>query len=333
MIDATRPFADEDPSRTLRETFVTFGALKLVWLVAALHAAPLALRALASAITGLILVRAFILYHDALHGALYRGPGRFARAMRALITLFGYVVLTPSRVWRSTHNYHHAHTAQIVGSHIGSYATLTRAMYEKLPPRDRWMYRATRHPLTIALGYLTVFLWGMCIGPFLRDRRNRREVLATLAFHGALHAAALWLGGLSTWLLAVLLPLAVACASGALLFYVQHNFPSMVLRSRETWQYTDAALESSSYLKTGPVAAWFTGNIGYHHVHHLNPGIPFYRLAEAMAAVPELQRPHTVTLSLPALWACLRLDVWDATLERMVPLAETSAPPRGITAG
>jgi omega-6 fatty acid desaturase (delta-12 desaturase) len=86
------------------------------------------------------------------------------------------------------------------------------------------------------------------------------------------------------------------------------------------WSYDKAALESSSFLITGPLAAWFTANIGYHHLHHLNSRIPFYRLPEAVAGIPELQRPKTTSLQPMEIIRCLRLKVWDTEARRMVGL-------------
>ena len=116
-----------------------------------------------------------------------------------------------------------------------------------------------------------------------------------------------------------LLPLNVAFVTGAYLFYAQHNFEDVKLRGRHEWEFTRAALESSSYMPMGPAMRWFTANIGYHHVHHLNSRIPFYRLPEAMAAIPELQHPGETRLRPRDILACLALKLWDADAQQMVP--------------
>jgi omega-6 fatty acid desaturase (delta-12 desaturase) len=238
---------------------------------------------------------------------------------------FGTLVLTPPSVWRSTHNYHHAHTAKIVGSHIGSYAMLTVDLWRRATPTQRLAYRATRHPLTMALGYATIFLYGMCLAPFLRDRRKHRDGLVALVAHVAVSVLAWWALGPVGWALVVIVPLGVACALGSYLFYAQHNFPGIVVQPRESWSYATAALASSSYMEMGPVMAFFTGNIGYHHVHHLNPGIPFYRLPEAMAALPALQHPTRTSLWPRDVAACLALKLWDPARGRMVDYRSTSS--------
>jgi omega-6 fatty acid desaturase (delta-12 desaturase) len=114
------------------------------------------------------------------------------------------------------------------------------------------------------------------------------------------------------------LPLCLATAVGGYLFYAQHNFPGVFVQPRESWSYTEAALHSSSFMKMGPVLRFFTANIGYHHVHHLLAQIPFYRLPEAMAALPELHDPPTTSFAPGEVLACFRLKLWDADLGQMV---------------
>jgi omega-6 fatty acid desaturase (delta-12 desaturase) len=109
---------------------------------------------------------------------------------------------------------------------------------------------------------------------------------------------------------------------GAYLFYAQHNFPGVSFRTNKDWNYAKAALESSSYMKMNPVMQWVTANIGYHHVHHLNAKIPFYRLPEAMEKLPELQEVKTTTLQIRDIVACLKLKVWDPEENRMVTMKE-----------
>jgi omega-6 fatty acid desaturase (delta-12 desaturase) len=102
------------------------------------------------------------------------------------------------------------------------------------------------------------------------------------------------------------------------LFYAQHNFPGIDVQPRQSWSYVAAALGSSSYMRMGRLMKFVTGNIGFHHVHHLNPSIPFYRLPAAMHAIPELQTPHTTSLSLRDVRACLSLKLWDPQRSVMV---------------
>jgi len=109
-------------------------------------------------------------------------------------------------------------------------------------------------------------------------------------------------------------------------YFFPYNFPGVVFRKNAEWSYTDAALESSSYMKLNPFMQWVTANIGFHHIHHLNSKIPFYRLPEAMAAIPELQEAKVTTLKPSAIIACLKLKVWDAEQNKMIGFDEMDPP-------
>ncbi|MFL6236011.1 MAG: fatty acid desaturase family protein [Thermoanaerobaculia bacterium] len=313
LLAASRPYIEEDRRAGWRHTLVGFSALAatlaaIVWLDAPWARAPL------SVLAGLLTVRCFILYHDYMHGSLLRGSKLAAVLFRA----YGVLTLNPPRIWRETHNYHHLHTARIAGSHIGSYPVVTTAQWRRMSPRQRLQYRLTRHPLTIAAGYVTVFLAGMCLRPFLRRPRHNFDSGLALALHLLLLWTAWRLGGAATMLFAVILPQAVASALGAYIFYVQHNFPEVEIRGRREWTYAEAALHASAFIDMGPVARWFFGNIGFHHVHHLNPRIPFYRLPEAMEQIPELRDPPRTTLGWRDVVTSFRLKVWDPERNEMV---------------
>ena len=126
--------------------------------------------------------------------------------------------------------------------------------------------------------------------------------------------------GFAATFFVIFLPYFIACATGSYLFYIQHNFPSVVFKENAGWTYEGAALESSSYCKMGPLMHYFTGNIGYHHIHHLNSKIPFYRLPEVYAKMPELQQAKETSLNPLEILRCLRLKIWDADAQRMVSL-------------
>lgn len=317
LIDATRPFTKESRARSWYELLVTLAVLSATTAVAAI--APWwPVRLVAAVVSGLVIVRGFIIYHDYMHGALLRK----SPLARAIMYAYGVLVLTPPRVWRETHNYHHAHNAKIVGSHVGSYPVVTVEMWKKLEPGQRVMYRIARHPLTVMLGYGGIFLYGMCASSFLRRPAKNWDSALALVVHFGIFAVVWWAFGFATLFFVFLLPLMVACAMGAYLFYAQHNFEGVHLQPRHEWSYTRAALESSSYMEMGPVMEWFTGNIGYHHVHHLNPTIPFYRLPEAMADIPELQTAKVTSLRPRDVAACFRLKLWDPEAGRMVGYRE-----------
>ncbi|HEX7664313.1 MAG TPA: fatty acid desaturase [Polyangiaceae bacterium] len=313
VLASTREFARESRTQSWIAVGSTFALLALCT-VTAFVARPWPVRVIASLLEALLIVRAFILFHDFQHNAILRG----SKIARAFFWTFGLTVLTPPRVWRDTHNYHHANNAKIVGSHVGSYPIVTVAMWSAMSPAQRMAYRIARHPLTIALGYFTVFAWGMCVSPLLRAPKKNRSAVLALAFQVLAAIVLVHAFGVDAWLYAVFAPLVLAMALGSYLFYAQHNFEGMELRARENWSYVAAALTSSSYMPLGPIGRYFTGNIGYHHVHHLNPGIPFYRLPEAMAAIEELQTPHETRLRWHDISAGFRGDVWDSLENEMI---------------
>jgi omega-6 fatty acid desaturase (delta-12 desaturase) len=315
IIKASNAFAHEDVRRSWFYLVTTLLGLWACQLGAAITT-PWWLRLGFGVVAGLFTVRAFIVYHDFKHGAILRG----SRSARLILDAFGLYALTPSKVWTQTHNYHHAHTAKIVGSHVGSYMMLTTAQWEAITPGQRFMYRLVRHPITILLGYVTVFMYGFCAAAFSRNPRKNIDSLLAIVLQ-LLLIATLWrVFGWNVLLYALLVPQFVAHALGAYLFYAQHNFPDAYVQPREEWSFVRASLESSSYMQLGPVMRYFTGNIGFHHVHHLNHRIPFYRLPEAMAAIDELREPHGVTsLALRDIVACFRLKLWDAEHGRLVP--------------
>lgn len=317
LIDATRPFAVEDKTKSwfaFLSTLVLMSGSVSVAFVTPTTSVGWALRVFASVFAGLLAVRFFILYHDHLHGALLRN----SVVAKTLFVIYGMLIMTPPKVWRETHNYHHANTAKIVGSHVGSYMMVTTGMWAKMTPRQRLMYKTIRHPLTILAGYFTLFMLGMGISPFLRAPKKHWASLAGVLLNWTLSGLLIWQFGFVTFFFGMFLPLAIAMMSGGYLFYAQHNFPDIFVQPRETWSYTRAALESSSYMEMGPIMQFFTGSIGYHHVHHINSMVPFYRLAEAMEAIPELRHPHKTSLRPGDIWACFQLKLWDPEAGKMV---------------
>lgn len=323
LLDATRPFAMESPIKSwwhVGSTLVVLGAA----LVVAAVAEWWLIRIGASVLGGLVLVRAFILYHDFMHHALLR-DSRFAKAV---FYLFGLLLLTPPRYWRYSHNFHHGNVGKVlrpdtgpsllVTSDIGSFPLMTTDAWQETSIWQRLRYRVTRHPLTLLFACVTVFLFSLCLLPLLRDPRKYWDSALSLIAHGTLVAGIWTVWGFPMVFFTCLLPFAIASAIGAYLFYAQHNYEGMRILKPEEWTYYRGATESSSHMKLGPLMHWFTGNIGYHHVHHLNPLIPFYRLPEAMAAVPELQHAQMTSLRTRDILTCLRLNLWDAKRRRLV---------------
>jgi acyl-lipid omega-6 desaturase (Delta-12 desaturase) len=320
LMRATKPFAKEIPSRSWSGLIGTVA----VW--AALVAAVVLLpwwwaKAIVSLPLGLVIVRLFILYHDYCHGAIFRR----SKVAKPIMTAIGWYTMAVPSVWRETHNYHHANNSKLTGSSIGSYPIVSLGVYKVLKPKKRQQLKVVRHPLFMVLGLFTTFFVGMSISPFLRDRKQHWTApLALAAWWGILIALTVFAG----WQIALfgwLVPGIISCAAGSYLFYAQHNFPDARFQGRREWEFTRAALESSSMFDMGPVMHWFTGNIGYHHIHHLNDKIPWYRLPEAYRELPELQQPGRTSWSMRDIAACLRCHVWDPERGRMISFADADA--------
>jgi omega-6 fatty acid desaturase (delta-12 desaturase) len=266
-----------------------------------------------SVLAGLVMVRVFICYHDFEHGTILHG----SRLAKVLLHGYGLLVLNPPSIWSRSHGHHHRNVGRVFGASIGSYPLMTRAGYADCSRGEQRAYALSRNPAVIAAGYLTIFLYGMCWRSFVTNPRAHADSGIAIALHLAL-VATLAVFAPALLLFVVVVPITVACALGAYLFYAQHNFPSVEVLTRENWSYCAAALRNSSYIRMGRLGHWFTGNIGYHHVHHLNARIPFYRLPEAMAGIPALQSPGVTSLGVRDVWRCLQLKLWDPELQRMV---------------
>jgi len=310
---ATKPFAMDSTARSWWSVIST-GMLLAGAIAGTLSDMPLAGKLVCSVLTWLLILRFFVIYHDQQHHAILS----HSKLAELIMKVFGILALSPSSIWRSSHNYHHKHNSKLRSAHIGSFPVMTRAEYLRSSKAARFKYLFMRHPLTILFGYLFAFLWGMCLYPFINQPREHADCLVAFVLHVAIGVTLVFFFGWTALLLTQILPHFIGCAIGSYLFYAQHNFPGVSFYDRAGWAYEKAALESSSFMKTGPIMAWFTANIGYHHIHHLNARIPFYRLPEVLRAIPELKSPKTTSLHVRDIIRCLRLKVWDVEAQQMV---------------
>lgn len=318
LLVASKEFAIE---QRYRSWWCLLSTLILYFIsLAAIVASPTWMLSLpCSVLSGLLVVRIFIIYHDFQHGTILTRSW----LARGILDTFGVLVLCPASIWNRSHNHHHAQNSKIQLLNVGSFPIMTLENYKTSTTKQRLSYAFSRHPLTIMLGYLTIFFWGISLRSFWVNPREHYDAGIAVLVHLLLVGFLLWYAP-AIALFAVIIPLVIACGTGSYLFYAQHNFPGVRLFDKEHWNYVAAAIESSSYMKMGPIMHWFTGNIGYHHVHHLNAKIPFYRLPEAMAAIPEMQAPKTTSLSIMDIYKCFRLKVWDAQRQMYLTFAEAA---------
>lgn len=316
LILATKPYASDSTARSWWYILSTAAILAAV-VAGTIWNVNLAGRILCSLLMGPLVLRFFVIYHDQQHHAILPN----SRIAEVLMQVFGILCLSPSSIWRSSHNHHHHHNSRLRGSHIGSFPIMTKANFLQSSKAKRFQYLFMRHPATILFGYIFVFFHGMCLYPFLTKPSKHIDCLVALVLHVLIATAVTWYFGWLALVLTVLVPFLIADAFGTYLFYAQHNFQGVSFSDNAGWTYEKAAMESSSFMRTGPIMAWFTANIGYHHIHHLNPKIPFYRLPEAIRGITELRTPKTTSLHPLEILRCLRLKVWDVETQQMIGVA------------
>ena len=266
-----------------------------------------------------LVVRIFIIQHDCGHGSFFRGrwPNEILGAVCSLITL------TPYAAWRRQHAGHHGNwnnlDRRLSGADFYS-SCLTVPEYEALPWRARLGYRVLRNPVVSLLLIPPLVFIVLYRLPFDTPKSWRAERRSVHVTNAMLLAVVLVLGSLVGFhdVLLVQLPvLTIAAIIGVWLFSVQHRYERVLWARQEAWTFVDASLAGSSFLKLPKVLQWFTGNIGYHHVHHLNPRVPNYRLEECCVAAPALRQVPVLTL-----WNALtswRYGLWDEHAGRLVP--------------
>lgn len=297
----------------LTNTLIPYCGFWLLMILSIGHGYPYAVTLLLAVIAAAFLVRIFILFHDCVHGSLFPRKG----ANTFFGHLLGLLVFTPFEDWRYSHLRHHATYANLDTRGYGDIWTMTRKEYESSSKVKRLSYRLFRHPLVMfGLGALFSFLLRFRLPTRKTKRKERMSVLFTNLLIVAVVMTAARTIGLSTYLLIQLPVMWVAGAAGIWLFYVQHQFQGVYWARKQEWDALRAAMEGSSFYKLSGILGWISGDIGYHHVHHMGPRIPNYRLRECYNAVPALQvkTPLTIRRSLSS----IRLNVWDEGRKRLV---------------
>jgi omega-6 fatty acid desaturase (delta-12 desaturase) len=285
----------------------------------ALSASVLVTLALALPAAG-FLVRTFVVFHDCTHGSLMPSKRANAHVGRIL----GLFVLAPFRRWRHDHAIHHASSGDLERRGVGDIVTLTVSEYRARSWRGRLAYRLIRNPLVMfGLGPVMAMIVGPRIATRAQRPRMRHSVLGTDVALLALVGGLCWLIGVENFVLVWLPAAMLAGSAGIWLFYVQHQFEDAYWQGPDEWNYADAALQGSSYLKLPKILQFFTGNIGLHHVHHLNARIPNYNLQRAHDENPIFHEVPTLSL-----WDAVRtvkLKLWDENSGKLVSFAQARA--------
>ena len=318
LVRATKPYASEDRQRSWMLLIST--VLLLMGLLSIGLFAPLWAKPIGALFGGFFIVRTFIIFHDTQHGAMFTK----APIAQAILSVFGVLVLSPAPIWKESHDYHHKNNCRLPSTSIGSYPVVTTRLWRRMSVSEKRAYRFARSPFTMLFGYVTIFFGQMCVQSFLRNPRLHWQSALAPPLHLAIIVGTVLLLGWTSALFGIVLPLAIGHALGSYMFYAQHNAPGIYFSPRTAWKYDEAALKSSTMFDMPGFMHYLTGNIGYHHVHHLNHRIPFYRLPEAMAAIPELQNPVRTDWRPSSIMAALRLKLWDPSKKEMVPLPKAA---------
>jgi acyl-lipid omega-6 desaturase (Delta-12 desaturase) len=267
------------------------------------------------------LVRIFIIFHDCGHGSFFNSK----RANNAIGAIAGVLLLTPYRHWRWQHALHHGTAGDLDRRGFGDIWTLTVEEYIRMTRSQRLAYRLARNPaILLMIAPLYVFVVRHRLVDSNAPKAERSSVVLTNWALFAITLAMSALIGLKAFLLIQLTVSALAGALGLWLFYVQHQFQGAYWARSEKWNYAAAALQGSSFYKLPRILQWFTGNIGFHHIHHLNPRIPNYHLQRCHEGDPFFLtiKPLTLLESLQS----LTFRLWDERRQMFVGFRPATVP-------
>lgn len=264
-----------------------------------------------SILTAGFMVRTFIIFHDCGHGSFFKSK----QANRWVGRITGFLVFTPYQRWTHDHAIHHATAGNLDKRGKGDVYTMTVQEYLEAPWWKRFGYRIMRQPVFMFFfGSLIVFVITQRIPP----GKGKREIASVWWTNLAL---AIWitlmsfLFGWKAYLIVQLLVIFFGASVGIWLFYVQHNFEGAYWERHDKWDFLNAGLQGSSFYKLPAVLQWFTGNIGFHHIHHLSPKIPNYKLPKAFKENPVF---HVKPLTLWSSFKSLTLRLYDEKTRKMV---------------
>ncbi|WP_026672898.1 fatty acid desaturase [Alkalihalobacterium bogoriense] len=308
------PFEKTDTKASIIQLFNTLGPLVVLWYAAYLSLSisywitlPLLI------VTSGFVIRTFIIFHDCCHQSFFKS--RLANDIIGTIT--GVLTLVPYQQWKQTHSIHHATSSNLDKRGTGDMWILTVEEYKEASIWKKIAYRVYRNPLVMfGIGPIAVFLIEYRFNRKQAKRKERINTYITNISIVALYSLLIWAIGWQAFLLIQGPVFFVSGLLGIWLFYVQHQFEDSYFEHDEEWSYVQAAVDGSSFYKLPKLLQWITGNIGYHHVHHLSPRVPNYNLEKAHEATPPLQKATTITVMTSL--KSLRYRLWDESKKTFV---------------
>ncbi|MCX6050065.1 MAG: fatty acid desaturase [Chloroflexi bacterium] len=267
--------------------------------------------------------RMFIIQHDCGHASFFQS--RFANNLVG--TVAGVFTLTPYLYWRKSHAIHHAHASNLEERGIGDIYTMTVSEYIQASKWGKLKYRVYRNPFFLfGLAPSILFLILHRI-PYSASKSWKPEERASVHWNNlaiaAIAVAVSYFIGFKAFFMIEIPIMVIAASAGTWMFYVQHQFEDTYWASKPDWDYALAAMQGSSYYRLPKVLQWFTGNIGFHHIHHLSPRIPNYRLEQCHTENPLFQRAVVLTI-LDSLKTAV-LTLWDEERKKLISFGELKA--------
>ncbi|GAB6258192.1 Delta(5) desaturase DesA [Peribacillus sp. N1] len=301
------PFEHSTTKQSIWQIINTLGPFIILWYLAYISLSVSYWLALIPAVFAAgFLTRIFIIFHDCTHHSFFKNR----RANRAVGTIMGVLTLFPFDQWGHEHSVHHATSGNLDKRGTGDIWTLTVDEYLAAPFKLRFAYRFYRNPIVMfGLGPIYVFLLKNRFNRKGARKKEKNNTYLTNALIVVLAALLCLAVGWQSFLLVQGSIFMISGSVGIWLFYVQHTFEDSYFEENEEWEYVLAAVEGSSFYKLPKLMQFLTGNIGYHHVHHLSPRVPNYKLEMAHNNTQPLENVPTITLATSL--RSLRFRLWD----------------------
>lgn len=315
-VEIVKPYTVPDPRKSAWQLINSVIPFFVIWVLMYFSLSVNYLLTLGLALlNAMFLMRIFIIQHDCGHNSFFKST----HTNNLVGTFLGIITFTPYYAWRNSHAKHHASSGDLDFRGFGDVETITVEEYKALSLWGKVRYRFYRHPLVLFIIGPTILFIVLNRFPTAAEKAAGRErksiyftnLMLALVFFGV----GAWIGFVE--LIAMWLPLMVFSSSiGVYLFYVQHQFEDTYWRWHEEWNYAEAALRGSSFFKLPKLLQWFSGNIGFHHLHHLSPKIPNYNLERAHYENPSFQQVKTITIL--SSFKSIFLHLWDEQTHKLI---------------